>query len=183
MNVNKIYSVLGQYSLWILIAWMAAYFLISLCCREHKTQMFLATSVAAYIGVFLFVTLLGRKPGSEIRYRLSLLEEYRMAFSVENLKVMIRSPLCARQIANNILLFVPMGIFLGNYLQDKSFIRILVIGAAVSGMVEISQLLFRMGLFDLSDILNNSLGAILGYFSYCMVEKMKTLRKEKTRFN
>ncbi|MGO4586519.1 VanZ family protein [Arthrobacter sp. 2RAF6] len=63
----------------------------------------------------------------------------------------------------NIILFAPAGLLLALTLQRKRWWQLLALGAAVSGTVELGQLLFLPDRFSsLQDILMNTLGVGLG---------------------
>lgn len=64
-------------------------------------------------------------------------------------------------IFGNIFIYVPMGYFLAKYfnlLKTLVFTNVFIIG------IEIIQLLFNVGIFDIGDIILNTIGIILGYF-------------------
>ncbi|MEV4686779.1 VanZ family protein [Microbacterium sp. LWH3-1.2] len=72
------------------------------------------------------------------------------------------------QLLLNVLLFVPLGFFL-RVLGGRGVITALVAGLGLSGFVEVSQLTGVWGLypcayrvFDVDDLLTNTLGAVLG---------------------
>ena len=73
-----------------------------------------------------------------------------------------------RQLLLNVLLFVPLGFFL-RVLGGRGALTALVAGVALSGFVEVTQLTGVWGLypcayrvFDVDDLLTNTLGAVLG---------------------
>lgn len=59
------------------------------------------------------------------------------------------------------MLFMPLGVLLALD-KDRSLRKILVFGVILSLMIELSQLIFRLGLFEWDDILHNALGCALG---------------------
>lgn len=87
-----------------------------------------------------------------------------------------------KNIIGNILLFMPYGFFSSFYLRlDKkrlAFILILI----VSFSIEIVQLLIGR-CFDVDDILLNLIGGMLGYFIYCILEKITDKMSNKTISN
>lgn len=180
MNVNQIYGYLKKYSIGILLAWFCVYFLIKLRDRKTEKKAFFVLSATVYILVFLFITLLGRAPCSETNVQLEFLWEYRQAFAIENMRLKVQSQLWVGMIVNNILLFIPFGIFAAELLKNfqirKMFPTILTIGFLLSVLVEVVQLYFQIGLFETDDILNNSIGAVLGYFLYFLAEKLSQKR-------
>jgi glycopeptide antibiotics resistance protein len=68
-----------------------------------------------------------------------------------------------KNLFGNIVLFVPIGIFLP--LLNKKYKRVLVLTAAsiaLIAVVELIQLLSKVGSFDIDDIILNTFGALLG---------------------
>jgi len=81
-----------------------------------------------------------------------------------------------RNLLGNIVLFVPIGLLLPLVFQKKSKV-ILWLGLLTYGiMPEILQVIFRSGIFDIDDIILNSLGVIAGYFLFTVFRlyKIKT---------
>ena len=63
-----------------------------------------------------------------------------------------------RQILANILVFVPVGALAGRLWRWRG----VLFAAGLSVLIELSQLLSRRGFFEFDDILDNTLGALLG---------------------
>ena len=63
----------------------------------------------------------------------------------------------------NVAAFVPFGFFEGMALGRRNFFRTSLDGFLLSLVVEIFQLISRVGTFDVDDLILNTLGAILGY--------------------
>lgn len=71
------------------------------------------------------------------------------------------------EIFENFLMFVPLGILLPcvwKYL--RGFFRTLLVGFCMSVLIEISQLIFGRGYFDVDDIIFNTIGAAIGYIIF-----------------
>lgn len=68
----------------------------------------------------------------------------------------------------NILVFIPFGFFLNIYLKDSKSTRIktLIITIIFSVSIEIIQL-FQGRYFDLTDIISNTIGSIIGKAIFC----------------
>jgi glycopeptide antibiotics resistance protein len=66
----------------------------------------------------------------------------------------------------SILLFIPLG-FLLPVLNKKfnRFNKTIKISLALSLTIEILQYLFRVGQFDIDDIILNTIGSILGFYA------------------
>lgn len=89
-----------------------------------------------------------------------------------------------KDIINNILLFIPFGITLG-LIWGRWYV--ILVGFSFSLLVELSQLTFRIGWFELDDILNNTIGTALGFaiavliIKNCGVQEfMESTKKEIT---
>lgn len=65
----------------------------------------------------------------------------------------------------NILLFIPMGIFLPSLFRTITWKGIFAVALGFSVALEISQL-FVIGTPDIDDVILNTFGAILGYFVF-----------------
>ncbi|MBH5316376.1 VanZ family protein [Paenibacillus sp. GSMTC-2017] len=65
----------------------------------------------------------------------------------------------------NVVIFIPLGILLGLLFDHERMagVRIWVCSLFLSLSLEIAQLLFMIGQFDVDDLLLNSLGGLLGY--------------------
>ena len=82
------------------------------------------------------------------------------------------------EILNNILLFFPLGFIMTDAFRKCPLRIVCLVSLILSGAVECCQLIFRLGLFEFDDILNNVLGAVLGW---CVFHLLKNLRSRKRR--
>jgi glycopeptide antibiotics resistance protein len=70
-----------------------------------------------------------------------------------------------QNIAGNIVLFVPLGIFLPILMPAfQSINKILAIGFFLSLSFELIQLITVLGFFDIDDTILNTLGALIGFW-------------------
>ena len=75
----------------------------------------------------------------------------------------------------NVLLFMPLGYLLPVSIRRfNRWWQVLSIGFLFSLLIETVQLLTRLGWFDASDLLHNTLGALIGYWIYCKWLREKT---------
>ena len=84
----------------------------------------------------------------------------------------------AINIIGNVLIFVPIG-FLVSVLtphRHKGWLA-LMIGLAISLSIEIVQLSFVIRVFDVDDLILNSCGAWLGFITYLILSKIKSLKE------
>lgn len=67
------------------------------------------------------------------------------------------------EVINNIALFFPLGFLLNDALKKASFWKVLMLSMFLSIAVESTQLVYKIGLFELDDIFNNTVGAMAGW--------------------
>ena len=56
-----------------------------------------------------------------------------------------------------------------------------LLGFFLSFCIEITQLVFKVGSFDVDDLLLNTIGGILGFLSYKIVQEVRIRRKRRAR--
>lgn len=123
----------------------------------------------------------GRNDISEsYRYNLELLKEikrfirYREVVGLESFVV---------NIMGNVLAFTPFGYLLP--LLDKkyrSFFFVFFLSMLFSVSIEVVQMLLKVGIFDVDDILLNTVGGIAGYLFYAICHGIsERRRKHKTK--
>ncbi|ASR39834.1 antibiotic resistance protein VanZ [Prauserella marina] len=90
------------------------------------------------------------------------------------------STLAFQQMAMNVLLFVPLGIF-ANTLWRKGATKTLLIGFGVSFAIEVTQVTANFGtapfvyrIFDVDDLLNNTAGAVLGWVVAALASALRS---------
>ena len=82
------------------------------------------------------------------------------------------------EVVENIILFIPFSFFLARVLDLKIMTKsigcnAISISIVLSICIEVSQLFFKLGTFQISDILYNSLGGLLGGCAYAVIQKHK----------
>ena len=70
--------------------------------------------------------------------------------------------LLLHEIMNNILIFIPLGIYICLLKREVPFIKKVTVILCTSLLFEILQFVFALGRTDITDIINNTLGGILG---------------------
>ncbi len=77
--------------------------------------------------------------------------------------------------ALNIFLFMPLGYLIPlSFSKVDRWWKVLSLGFLFSLFIETVQLITRLGWFDASDLLHNTLGALIGYWIYCKWLREKT---------
>lgn len=75
-------------------------------------------------------------------------------------------------LAGNVIGFIPFGALLPIMAKGaRKAWRITLLGLEVSALVEVSQLIFRVGCFDVDDMILNTLGSLLGYAVFWAVSR------------
>lgn len=84
------------------------------------------------------------------------------------------SPSFIRNVAGNLLMFMPYGFFISYFLKLDKKKHIMFFSLLVSLTIEITQLIIGR-VFDVDDILLNVIGGLLGYFIYRLVDNFKNM--------
>ena len=75
------------------------------------------------------------------------------------------------EIIMNVVIFVPLGIYAGilfrRWITGKKLFLFFLISLIIEGF----QYVFKVGAFDITDIINNTLGGIIGLIVYTGIEK------------
>lgn len=96
-------------------------------------------------------------------------------------KTFISFPTVIKQDVGNIVLLMPIPIFVGFIKKYLSPIKIFLLGFFASLLIESAQLLisfitkFPMHFFDVDDLILNSLGVVLGILLFYLIKKTKPL--------
>jgi len=64
----------------------------------------------------------------------------------------------------NIVCFIPVGLLVGLLFEKHRWAKAWLVGLLVSLTIESSQLIWHRGVFDVNDLFNNALGALIGGF-------------------
>ena len=64
----------------------------------------------------------------------------------------------------NIVCFIPVGLLVRLLFEKHRWAKALLAGLLVSLTIELSQLIWHRGVFDVNDLFNNALGALIGGF-------------------
>lgn len=119
-------------------------------------QMFICALASALLAAYLYlvigITLLSRRESSSSVVNLKLFDTFGPSFGERMF------------VYENILLFVPFGIFL--YILAEPFQKVLVsliTGFGISLSIETTQFFTHLGRFEADDLLTNTCGMMLGY--------------------
>ncbi len=75
-----------------------------------------------------------------------------------------------KEVVMNVLVFIPMGIYLKMLTMSSK--KAILFGFASSLLFEVSQFLFAIGASDITDIITNTFGTIVGVCLYVLLKKI-----------
>ena len=115
--------------------------------------------------------------GRTYHYNLVLFKEIRRFFkyrdSLGNMAVVLN-------LVGNVVAFVPFGMFLPIMNRRfRSFFYMTFLTFEFSLIVELIQLVCKVGSFDVDDLLLNTIGGILGYLIFALVNRIRRHKYEK----
>ncbi len=137
--------------------------------ENHKRLMIVSRLLfAVYLGFTLYFMFFSERMGRSIcdsyRYNLKPFVEIKRFYSLLGGDMNIRACI---NLFGNVICFIPFGIFLPAISRHfKSFVRVTVLAALFSLFIESVQLYFKVGIFDVDDLMLNTLGGMIGYIIY-----------------
>lgn len=160
--INEFNSLPAFWWLWLIIVAVVAGAVNALVAGKKITTKAIVfrSLLAAYVVFILMETIIGRKSGS-VRVELVPFWSYHY-------------PELRTEIILNYILFMPLGFLLNLCFGEKrnhSGVGIAKVGFLLSASIEISQLVFRIGLFEFDDMIGNTIGCLIGAVVGKMVGK------------
>ncbi len=173
----------------VIFALLITVILARMSVYNRRIRFAIAAVFAVYMAGFLYVTLFSREPSTGSTVVLTPFEGYRQSLHfnpgfVDFLRLLLHKRFgealdtigvtsVARLEENllNILLFVPMGFLLPTMAKKlRKLFLIVFLGLMSSLAIETVQFFTGLGIFDIDDLLNNTIGAFIGYilFFFCI---------------
>jgi glycopeptide antibiotics resistance protein len=125
-----------------------------------------------YIFVVLKLTIFRETTLSEREVNLTLFQDLINVYKTRTTWQFIRL------FVGNIVWFVPWGFLIPMIYKNNKFF-VFLSGFAFSLAIEILQFALKKGLFEIDDLILNTMGAIIGYFLYLFAMKFKCIRNLK----
>ena len=72
----------------------------------------------------------------------------------------------------NVLIFVPLGVYTSALYRSLNFWKKVLLFTACSFLIEAIQYIFRIGAFDITDIITNTLGGIFGVMMFYLLQRL-----------
>ena len=132
--------------------------------RQGLTALF-----AAYLLFTFYITFVSRASSGKDLIQTEWLEGYKSIHDVYT----------SSEYYLNILLFVPIGCLVGLAVRRYRLIYAVLVGLFVSETIECAQLVWHRGTFDVNDLMNNSVGAIIGGLIAIVVTSFNKGRKPR----
>jgi len=88
-----------------------------------------------------------------------------------NLVPFNESPILTGENILNVVIFVPLGIYAGILFKRWIFTKKILFFFSLSLLVEVLQYIFRLGIFDVTDIITNTFGGVIGLILFKAIEK------------
>ena len=82
----------------------------------------------------------------------------------------------------NVVIFIPLGVYVGLLFKRWSFVAKLVLIFSVSFLFEAIQYVFRIGAFDSTDIATNTFGGMIGLLCYSILMRVFSNGSRTERF-
>lgn len=85
-------------------------------------------------------------------------------------------------IFGNMILFIPLGIYINILIKDIKISKSICIMTIISFIFECSQYVFGIGASDITDIITNTIGGIIGVGIYIVIKKIFTDKNKVKNF-
>lgn len=116
------------------------------------------------------------------RINIDLFWSYRTSMEwIDGLK--IENSRILEQICLNILMFIPLGFLLPDsfvYFAEKKW-KVIIAGCLFSAMIEVGQYFLHVGLFELDDLFDNTLGCFMGVMIWKIIRRVFSLKGVMSR--
>jgi glycopeptide antibiotics resistance protein len=76
------------------------------------------------------------------------------------------------EILLNVLIFIPMGLYSGALFKNWVLIKHALVFLVISLFIESLQYVLAIGAFDITDLITNTFGGVLGWLLYKMIKKI-----------
>ncbi|MGN0468832.1 MAG: VanZ family protein [Acutalibacteraceae bacterium] len=151
------------------------YYIGQYCKKEKYIRILGIISACASVFFFVYLAVFRRSSGEETLTALAPFFSYREYITGRG-----GIDVFAQDI-ENIMIFVPIGFSLPFMLGEKrsSFVSVGLLGFLLSLFAEVSQLIFNLGVCETDDVINNTIGAVVGFGIYYSMTACRAQRGRK----
>lgn len=129
--------------------------------KKNKCQKYLIAVLVLYIAVLLRITIFRtRSYPTEMSVNLSLFTDLVATYHENGIWMVLYL------VVGNIVWFVPFGFLLSAICQKLKSYHTIPLGFCLSLVIETSQLLTGKGMFEIDDLVHNTIGTAIGYLIY-----------------
>lgn len=143
--------------------------------KRTKSKPLILTAIAAYTAIITYLMLFWRRDIKHDGYLYNLRPFKSIGDYLETYIRHNAFGIFAVNILGNIVMFVPFGILLGVLFNFK-FIKSVVIFEVGLLVFETAQLISRRGVFDIDDIILNTIGFLLGYITVVIINNFRRVK-------
>ena len=144
--------------------------------KKYVFRKLLFVILFDYIVILLGSTIIYRSYSEDVSWSLVPFWTYKAVLDGEKPLLM--------EIVLNVIAFIPIGLLAGCTIKRKRLVKVLVLGATVSIIIELGQLLLKKGFSELDDVIHNTTGCAIGLgFVYAIEYLVYTLIPTKKRYN
>jgi len=135
--------------------------------------------ISVLIYFLFFADMLGRTSSvNSYRYNLVPFKEIRRFIVYSGL---LGASSVFTNLIGNVVAFIPFGIFLPILTNNSlKIFQVTLFTFALTLSIELIQLMSRVGIFDVDDIILNTLGGIIGYLMFFVWKSIKERKKFKS---
>ena len=134
--------------------------------KFNKLQCGAAILLSLYIVVLLYFTVVGRYSHEEYEYQINFFTSYRWFFQYNGEQVL-------RQLLINFVMLMPVGFLLPVVIKAKhKHLITMALSLLLTVFIETMQLITKCGSFEIDDIINNFIGAVIGMMLYALCSKL-----------
>ena len=128
-----------------------------------RAQCVAAIMLSMYVVVLLYFTVIGRYSHDEYDYQIYFFYSYRFLLQHFDFQSI-------RQVVINLVMLIPGGFLLSVIIKVKGkYVIVLVLCLLLTVFIESMQLLTKCGSFEVDDIINNMIGAVIGMLIYTLI--------------
>lgn len=147
------YLIINPY--WYMAAFLLAIVMVFIR-SKRKTNFIIDTLYYFFVISLIFITVFSRKGNVVEQIELQWIP----GITYFNLMIGKSTIYSLRECIYNIIMFIPYGVL--KYCREKRIYMVIKGSAIISLLIETLQLIFQKGLFQVDDIINNTIGGILG---------------------
>lgn len=93
--------------------------------------------------------------------------------------VIVNGKLDFDEIVNNAIVFIPVGVYMGMLFPEWSFVRKLCPAAGLSLAYEVLQFILALGATDITDLITNTFGGVIGLLVFAALSEILGERTNK----